>query len=1220
MKIPINPQLGVGPPQHRWRANWIDWLILPFYLVLSRSRDGLRTRPKLRPTHSTKFILLWLLMGWVSFGYAQTDFCLADTKLLAYWPFDGNANDASAHSYDGEEANKPQSTTGKFGNPDSAYRFYKKENGNIKGGHFKVPSFKGFDFSKLDGFSFSAWIYQTRVNNQHSGAILSKRGENNGFLFAIQGKRDGNTHPEQQHLKYRPFDTTDDVMWSDDAISLNQWYHVVFTYDGSTGKMYIDGDPNGSQSLPPPTNAKKKALFIGKESAKSQPKHYWFGKLDEVRIYGCALSDKEVKKLRTLNPDNPLPPIPRFKMTPEIGGEAPLTVTLDASRSEDQDGSIVNYKWLIDGKTLYGQKLTTTLSEHGTHSIVLIVTDDKGLPGFTTKTAKVLPPNQPPVAAFIVEPSSGEVPLTVTLDGSPSLDPDPDGSIVSYNWSINGQTLSGKTAQITFDEPGSYPITLTVTDNKGDESKPVERIVKVEPLNEPPVPEFTITPPSGKVPLSVTVDASQSTDDGTIVNYAWSTSTGKTASGKQADFSFETGGTHKVKLTVTDDKGKSATLEKTVEVLKKTIRLKVVDSPDNVKPGESFDITLQFEPGPEEPVDGIEVYLEFDPAKLQVNSVTNSGVLDFELKNEIGNNYIDFAAVSFDNEVPTELFDLVTINFTALEETGDSPTFLEFVPEKTLFTSQGEYISQDYDEHIPILIGEEITQPALGCNVKQKVHVDTPPVNVNWETELTIYCSSTDGKKCGVTAKVDNAGVCTIEGSIPPDTEFICVKGSNTLANRVKGPFSEPVDFGSLLAGDTNDDGSVDFRDLGDLKHKNADFNADGSIDDVDMALATANLDRPKEKDYDDGKGPLCENYGDANNPRYRRGQRNGSKPGVITLHTTPIPTYLAVGDSFDMAIRVDTNIINSVDGVAAHLNFDPALLQVNQLTPGHRLDFVLKNHFDNTQGQIDYAAVLFGNDIPTDTFTVVVINFTLLGEGGEQTLAFNTTSPRETVATFAGEYVNASVQDDWIVFDEAPMEYVISNYLFDKSANPIAGVQVQIGDQTVTTDANGHWKIKVREGVHTITAQKEGITFEPVECVLTRQQIDCPSLEPNSMLDIRVTPSTRQVELGGEVTYTVTVINKGNRTATNLVIADSLPLGTGLVSIGPIPDGNCDNSSVSCTLPHLKPGEKATLDIVVSNYDQLERLINTVTVTSDQYAPEERQSWADAKPHLSVQ
>jgi PKD repeat protein len=72
---------------------------------------------------------------------------------------------------------------------------------------------------------------------------------------------------------------------------------------------------------------------------------------------------------------------------------------------------------------------------------------------------------QPPIADFTISPQQGEVPLPITLDASNSNDP--DGSIVKYEWSVNGQTLTDKITSLTLTATGEYPITLTVTDEQG---------------------------------------------------------------------------------------------------------------------------------------------------------------------------------------------------------------------------------------------------------------------------------------------------------------------------------------------------------------------------------------------------------------------------------------------------------------------------------------------------------------------------------------------------------------------------------------------------------------------------------------------------------------------------------------------------------------------------------------------------------------------------------
>jgi PKD repeat protein len=73
--------------------------------------------------------------------------------------------------------------------------------------------------------------------------------------------------------------------------------------------------------------------------------------------------------------------------------------------------------------------------------------------------------NQAPQASFTV--SCAE--LTCSFDASASTDD--DGSISSYAWSFgDGGTGSGRQVTHSFDESGSYPVTLTVTDNAGSSS------------------------------------------------------------------------------------------------------------------------------------------------------------------------------------------------------------------------------------------------------------------------------------------------------------------------------------------------------------------------------------------------------------------------------------------------------------------------------------------------------------------------------------------------------------------------------------------------------------------------------------------------------------------------------------------------------------------------------------------------------------------------------
>jgi len=161
--------------------------------------------------------------------------------------------------------------------------------------------------------------------------------------------------------------------------------------------------------------------------------------------------------------------------------------------------------------------------------------------------------------------------------------------------------------------------------------------------------------------------------------------------------------------------------------------------------------------------------------------------------------------------------------------------------------------------------------------------------------------------------------------------------------------------------------------------------------------------------------------------------------------------------------------------------------------------------------------------------------------------------------------------------------EYKASGIINDKDGNPIAGVTIQVGDKTVVTDAAGHWEIKdLAEGEYTAIASKAGYQFDSKPCVVSNNVKVCqPSIKGESLLEIKVVPEPRVAKQGENVTYTITVTNQGEETATGVTLADVLPDNTDLVSI--------------------------------------ETLINTVTVSTQEYPTDLKKTWTRVIPYLSV-
>jgi len=82
--------------------------------------------------------------------------------------------------------------------------------------------------------------------------------------------------------------------------------------------------------------------------------------------------------------------------------------------------------------------------------------------------------------------------------------------------------------------------------------------------NQLPTASFT----TGATDLDLSVDGNGSSDpDGTIASYAWTFGDGGTGTGVTASHTYATGGTFTVTLTVTDNRGGTATTSQDVTVV-----------------------------------------------------------------------------------------------------------------------------------------------------------------------------------------------------------------------------------------------------------------------------------------------------------------------------------------------------------------------------------------------------------------------------------------------------------------------------------------------------------------------------------------------------------------------------------------------------------------------------------------------------------------------------
>ena len=79
-----------------------------------------------------------------------------------------------------------------------------------------------------------------------------------------------------------------------------EWYYIVYTYDGITAKLYINGQLKNTLQKSVPFTDNSNDLYIGRHEDPPYP-YYFNGIIDEIRIYNRALPTGAVQQLSKLN-------------------------------------------------------------------------------------------------------------------------------------------------------------------------------------------------------------------------------------------------------------------------------------------------------------------------------------------------------------------------------------------------------------------------------------------------------------------------------------------------------------------------------------------------------------------------------------------------------------------------------------------------------------------------------------------------------------------------------------------------------------------------------------------------------------------------------------------------------------------------------------------------------------------------------------------------------
>lgn len=228
------------------------------------------------------------------------------------------------------------------------------------------------------------------------------------------------------------------------------------------------------------------------------------------------------------------------------------SMAFDGTVSEDEDGRITRYEWDFgDGQTGVGARIDYQYDNPGIFTITLTVYDDSNSPCNTAVSSATVLVNRAPIAR-IQAPEAAQRGDVITFDGSGSSDP--DGTIVEYEWTINGTEFVTETVEWSVSTDAPVLARLRVTDNARTSNSTASAEHRVR-VNRAPIAEAGNDKHVSPNRPATFLGERSSDPDGQIVSYEWIFPGNIRRDGARVEQGIAEPGWHTVYLEVTDDEG-----------------------------------------------------------------------------------------------------------------------------------------------------------------------------------------------------------------------------------------------------------------------------------------------------------------------------------------------------------------------------------------------------------------------------------------------------------------------------------------------------------------------------------------------------------------------------------------------------------------------------------------------------------------------------------------
>jgi WD40 repeat protein len=204
--------------------------------------------------------------------------------LVAYYPFNGNANDESGNGHHGE-VHGATLASDRVSRKNTAYEF------DGVSDYISIIHSKYVDFASHDSFSFSLWVKPTRLENGNAFISKWQSDGTHGYLLRLIDNAGGIEFGEGRAPGSKG-------IVAEKALILSDWQQIGIVHRNGNADLYR----NGLLLARGPSifSQNEDYITIGRDltvTGIKEPRRLFAGSIDDIRIYNRALSEAEVKAL-----------------------------------------------------------------------------------------------------------------------------------------------------------------------------------------------------------------------------------------------------------------------------------------------------------------------------------------------------------------------------------------------------------------------------------------------------------------------------------------------------------------------------------------------------------------------------------------------------------------------------------------------------------------------------------------------------------------------------------------------------------------------------------------------------------------------------------------------------------------------------------------------------------------------------------------------------------